>query len=133
MKTTVKHAAKDGSDFKAGLRPYFTYRDTDVGQVTGGAFTAHVIRAVPGKVPRPEWHTHTVGFQLFYVLKGWVEFEYEDIGTVRMEEGSSVYQPSGIKHRELCHSDDLEILEIVSPAKFMTDSLEEQECKQKFN
>lgn len=126
MKTTVKHAAKDGSDFKPGLRPYFTYRDTDIARVTGGAFTAHVIRAVPGKVPMSEWHTHTVGFQMFYVLKGWVEFEYEDIGKVRMEEGSSVYQPSGIKHRELGHSDDLEILEIVSPAKFVTHSLAEK-------
>ena len=126
MKTTVMHAAKDGSDFKAGLRPYYTYRDTNVNEATGGAFTAYVIRAVPDQTPKPEWHTHTVGFQLFYVLKGWVEFEYEDIGKVLMEEGSSVYQPSGIKHRELRHSDDLEILEIVSPAQFITNSLEEQ-------
>ena len=33
------------------------------------------------------------------VLKGWVEFEYEDIGFVRLEAGSSVYQPPMIKHR----------------------------------
>ena len=124
MRTTVKHAAKDGSDFELGLRPYYMYRDTDIKHATGGAFTAHVIRAVPGKIPKPEWHTHTVGFQMFFVLKGWVDFEYEDIGRVRMEVGSSVYQPSGIKHRELAHSDDLEILEIVSPAEFKTESLE---------
>lgn len=126
MKTTVTHAADDGSDFRLGLRPYYMYRDTGVSDATKGAYTAHVIRAVPGKVAKPEWHTHEVGFQLFYVLKGWVEFEYEDIGKVRMEVGSSVYQPSGIKHRELRHSDDLEILEIVSPADFKTTSLEEQ-------
>lgn len=124
MKTTVMHAKPDGSDYKPGLREYFEYRETGVKEATGGAFTAHVIRAVPGKVPEPEWHTHTVGFQIFFVLKGWVEFEYEDIGRVRMEVGSSVYQPSGVKHRELCHSDDLEVLEIVSPAKFDTQSLE---------
>src|SRR5680860_664733 len=69
--TVVSHMASDGSDFHTGLRPYFTYRDTGVKDVTNGAFTAHVIRAVPGQIPKPEWHTHTVGFQLFYVLKGW--------------------------------------------------------------
>lgn len=124
VETIVTHAAADGSDFEAGLRPYFTYRDTGIKEATGGAYTAHVIRAVPGQVPVPEWHVHTVGFQLFFVLKGWVEFEYEDIGRVRMEAGSSVYQPSGVKHRELSHSDDLEILEVVSPAAFATESLE---------
>ncbi|MCP1677241.1 quercetin dioxygenase-like cupin family protein [Natronocella acetinitrilica] len=127
MQTVVTHAAADGSDFEPGLREYFTYRDTGIKEMTGGAFTAHIIRAVPGKTPKPEWHVHTVGFQLFYVLKGWVEFEYEDIGRVRMEAGSSVYQPSGVKHRELAHSDDLEVLEVVSPATFATESLESKD------
>lgn len=124
MKTIVSHAAPDGADYKSGLRPYFTYRDTGIKEATNGAFTAHVIRAVPGQVPKPEWHTHTVGFQLFYVLKGWVEFEYEDIGRVKMEAGSTVYQPPGIKHREIKHSDDFEVLEVVSPADFATTSAE---------
>jgi len=124
MRTTVSHAAPDGSDFELGLRPYFTYRDTGIKEATGGAYTAHVIRAVPGKVMKPESHTHTVGFQMFFVLKGWVEFEYEDIGVVRMGPGDSVYQPSGVKHRELSHSDDLEVLEVVSPASFETASSE---------
>jgi quercetin dioxygenase-like cupin family protein len=125
MGTIVSIAAKDGSDFHIGLRPYFSYRGTGIKEETGGAFTAHVIKAVPGKVMKPEWHTHTVKFQMFFVLKGWVEFEYEDIGKVRMGVGDSVYQPPGIKHRELAHSDDFEVLEIVSPAKFETVSLEQ--------
>lgn len=121
MRTIVSHVAPDGSDYKPGLRDYFTYRDTGVSEITGGAFTAHLIRAVPGKTVKPEWHTHTVGFQIFFVFKGWVEFEYEDIGRVRMGPGDLVYQPSGVKHRELCHSDDFEVLEIVSPANFATE------------
>jgi hypothetical protein len=44
-------------------------------------------------------------------LKGWVEFEYEDIGVVRMEVGSPVYQPDRIRHRQLTCGNDLEILE----------------------
>jgi mannose-6-phosphate isomerase-like protein (cupin superfamily) len=54
------------------------------------------------------------------VLKGWVEFEYEGHGVVRLEAGSSVYQPPRIRHRELGHSADLELLEIVMPADFAT-------------
>ena len=59
--------------------------------------------------------------QLVYVLRGWVEFNYEGSGLVRLEAGSSVYQPPGIRHREVGHSDDLEMLEIVMPADFRTD------------
>lgn len=125
MKTHFTHAAKDGSDFDMGLRPFFAYRDTGINHATGGAFTAHVIRAVPGKHAQPHWHQHTVGFQMVYILKGWVEFEYEDVGKVRLEAGSTVYQPSGVLHRELAHSDDLELLEIVSPAKFETHAVNE--------
>lgn len=120
MTTTVRHAAKDGSDFDRGLREYFEYRDTGVREATGDSFAAHVIRAVPGKNATGQWHTHTTGFQLFYVLKGWVEFEYEDIGKVMMEVGSSAYQPPGIRHRELRHSEDFEVLEIASPGNFGT-------------
>ncbi|WP_454873538.1 cupin domain-containing protein [Paraburkholderia xenovorans] len=119
-RTLVTHAATDGSDFKVGLRPYFTYRGTGTDKATNGNYTAHVIRAVPGIKAKPEWHTHSIDFQLFFVLRGWVIFEYEDIGVTRMEAGSSVYQPPGIRHRELEHSDDFEVLEIVSPAEFAT-------------
>ena len=59
-----------------------------------------------------------------YVLQGWVEFEYEDVGQVRLEKGSSVLQPPGIRHREVTHSADLELLEITNPAEFVTTAAE---------
>ena len=34
--------------------------------------------------------------------------------------GSSAYQPPRVRHRELAHSDDLEILEITMPGAFET-------------
>jgi quercetin dioxygenase-like cupin family protein len=64
-------------------------------------------------------------FQLVYILKGWIEFEfeYEGQGVVRLEAGSCVHQPPGIRHRELGHSDDIEMLEIVLPAGFATEEV----------
>lgn len=43
---------------------------------------------------------------------------------VRMKPGSCFYQPPGIRRRELSHSKDLELLEIVAPATFRTVSME---------
>jgi len=121
QRTTVHH--DDPAAFSAGLRAFFAYRDLGVANVTGGGFGAHVIRAIPGEGAKPDWHTHTLGFQFVYVLRGWVEFDYEDVGRVRLEQGSSVYQPPGIRHREVAHSDDVEMLEITSPAEFATQSV----------
>ena len=81
---------------------------------------AHVIRARPGKAPHGEWHSHGVQVQFVYVLKGWVEFEYEGVGKVMMKAGSCFYQPPNIRHREIRHSKNVEMLEIVSPATFKT-------------
>ncbi|MFN3566758.1 MAG: cupin, partial [Burkholderiaceae bacterium] len=58
--------------------------------------------------------------QLVYVLRGWIRFEYEGAGEVLLTAGSCVHQPPGIRHKELGHSDDLELLEIVMPADFAT-------------
>ena len=55
-----------------------------------------------------------------YILKGWIEFECEGQGVVRLEAGSCVHQPPNIRHRELGHSDDIEMLEVVLPAGFTT-------------
>jgi mannose-6-phosphate isomerase-like protein (cupin superfamily) len=58
------------------------------------------------------------------VLRGSAVFEYEGVGKVKMKPGSCFYQPPGIRHREISHSKDLELLEIVAPAKFKTISTE---------
>lgn len=121
-RTHVQHAK--GADFDQGLRQYFAYRNLGFDTATGGRFGANVIRAVPGEHPHGAWHVHELEFQFVYVLKGWVEFEYEDIGFVRLEAGSTVNQPPLVRHREIRHSDDVEILEITSPAEFVTRTVE---------
>lgn len=110
----------DSSAFEGGLRAFFEYRKLGIGEATKGRYDAHVIRAVPGRESPATWHTHDLDFQMVYVLKGWVVFEYEETGEQMLRAGSCVLQPPGIRHREVRHSDDLEMIEIVSPADFAT-------------
>jgi quercetin dioxygenase-like cupin family protein len=123
MKFMVSHA--DESDFAHdGLRSFLEYRDLAIKEATAGRFNAHVIRARLGESPPGEWHRHDLEFQMVYVLRGWVRFEYEGVGEVLLRQGSCVHQPAGIRHREIEHSDDLEMLEITSPAEFKTEAVE---------
>ena len=43
-----------------------------------------------------------------------------DLGEHVLRAGSCVLQPPGIKHREVRHSEDMELIEIISPADFPT-------------
>lgn len=117
----VSHASD--SAFQRGLRSFFEYRDLGIGKATSGAVVAHVIRAAAGSDFSSQPHLHGTTFQLVYVLKGWIEFEYEGQGKVRLEAGSCVYQPPQIRHRELGHSEDVEMLEIVMPGEFRTEEV----------
>lgn len=114
--------------FSRGLRSFFEYRDLGINRATNGAVAAHVIHAVPGTHAEGVPHRHDTKFQMVYVLQGWVEFEYEQPGSpepvkVRLEKGSCVYQPPNIRHREVAHSDDVEMLEIVLPGDFRTEDV----------
>jgi quercetin dioxygenase-like cupin family protein len=125
----VSHA--DGAHFERGLRAFFEYRDLGIARATEGRVVAHVIRAAAGSEFSSQPHLHETAFQLVYVLKGWVEFEYEGQGRVRLQAGSSVYQPPRIRHREIGHSEDLELLEIVMPAYFKTVEVDAIEAAQR--
>jgi len=109
--------------FERGLRSFYEYRDLGIRKATDGRVDAHVIRAAAGKEFSSQPHRHETSFQLVYVLKGWIEFEYEGQGVVRLEAGSCVHQPPAIRHRELGHSDDIEMLEVVLPAGFATEEV----------
>ncbi len=124
MSTSAQHfVATHARDavFERGLRAFFEYRDLGIEKATDGRVVAHVIRAAQGAAFSSQPHLHRTTFQLVYVLKGWIEFEYEGQGPVRLEAGSCVYQPPGIRHRELGHSEDVEMLEIVMPGGFATE------------
>jgi hypothetical protein len=93
--------ARDAA-WESGLRGFFAYRDLGVAAATEGRVGAHVIRARGASDETGDRHRHALDFQL--------------------EAGSSVVQPPGIRHVELAHSADLEMLEITLPARFETES-----------
>ena len=117
----VSHA-KDAA-FERGLRSFYEYRDLGIKAATAGRVVAHIIRPAAGTDFSSQPHIHITTFQLVYVLKGWIEFEYEGQGRVRLEAGSCVHQPPQIRHREVGHSEDLEMLEVVLPADFKTEEV----------
>src|SRR5712691_12573725 len=117
----VSHA--DGAAFERGLRSFYEYRDLGIKEATAGRVVAHVIRPAAGTEFSSQPHVHKTAFQLVYVLKGWIEFEYEGQGRVRLEAGSCVHQPPEIRHRELGHSKDIEMLEVVLPANFQPEEV----------
>jgi quercetin dioxygenase-like cupin family protein len=117
----VSHA--QGATFERGLRSFYEYRDLGIKEATAGSVDAHVIRAAAGTEFSSQPHLHKTTFQLVYVFKGWIEFEYEGQGKVRLEAGSCVHQPPDIRHRELGHSEDIEMLEVVLPAGFKTEEV----------
>jgi mannose-6-phosphate isomerase-like protein (cupin superfamily) len=112
--------AKDAV-YTTGLRSFMEYRDLGLETATHGTFRAHVIRIKKEAAGAHDLHTtglhrHLCDFQMFYVLKGWIKFVYEGEGERTFHAGDCVLQPPGIVHNELDCSDDLEVLEVYSPA-----------------
>lgn len=96
------------------------YRDL-IPERLGGSIIASHIR-IPGGGPVPDMvHYHTVGFQLIYCYRGWVDLLYEDQGDMmRLSAGDCVIQPPRIRHRVCVSSDNLEVIEIGVPAEHVT-------------
>ena len=116
-------AQAKGADWRVGLRPHFAYRDLGIDAATAGKVLAQVIRArQPCDGPGDE-HTHSLDFQMVYVLKGWMRTEFEGVGERTLQAGDCMYQEPGISHRVLDYSADLEVLEITIPADFETVSV----------
>ena len=117
-----------GGHVLRGNRDLYSVKAT-VGRIMTVTITAPDDNAVfqiyePGTHADAPRHTHTLDFQFIYVLKGWAIFEYEGYGEHKLVAGSTVYQPPGIRHKEIAHSDDFEVLEITMPAQFETRTAE---------
>ncbi len=96
------------------------YRDLIPDRLGGSIIASHI--RIPDGGPVPDMvHYHTVGFQLIFCYKGWVDLVYEDQGEpFRLEAGNCVIQPPEIRHRVLYASDNIEVIEIGVPAEHVT-------------
>ena len=106
-----------------GRRAFFEYRDTGLGVQTDGKFRAQVMRSTD-VMESTGWHYHECELQFVYVLKGWVDLEFEGGRTERVAEGGVMAIPGGMVHNEIAVSPDFEALEVASPADMGTVAVE---------
>jgi quercetin dioxygenase-like cupin family protein len=101
---------------RAGMQ----YRDLIPSRLGGSIIASHI--RIPDGGPVPDMvHYHTVGFQLIFCYRGWVDLVYEDQGEpFRLYAGNCVIQPPEIRHRVLYASDNIEVIEIGVPAEHVT-------------
>ncbi len=101
---------------RAGMQ----YRDLIPDRLGGSIIASHI--RIPDGGPVPDMvHYHTVGFQLIFCYRGWVDLVYEDQGPpFRLYAGNCVIQPPEIRHRVLFASDNIEVIEIGVPAEHVT-------------
>jgi quercetin dioxygenase-like cupin family protein len=101
---------------RAGMQ----YRDLIPDRLGGSIIASHI--RIPDGGPVPDMvHYHTVGFQLIFCYRGWVDLVYEDQGEpFRLHAGNCVIQPPQIRHRVLFASDNIEVIEIGVPAEHVT-------------
>ncbi len=103
------------------------YRDLIPDRLGGSIIASHI--RIPDGGPVPDMvHYHTVGFQLIFCYRGWVDLVYEDQGEpFRLHAGNCVIQPPQIRHRVLYASDNIEVIEIGVPAEHVTEIDHEME------
>ncbi|MGQ0611668.1 MAG: cupin domain-containing protein [Paracoccaceae bacterium] len=96
------------------------YRDLIPSRLGGAMIASHI--RIPDGGPVPDMvHYHTVGFQLIFCYRGWVDVLYEDQGgMIRLEAGDCVIQPPGIRHRVCEASAAIEVIELGVPAEHVT-------------
>jgi len=96
------------------------YRDLIPGRLDGRVIASHI--RIPRGGPVPDYvHHHDVQFQMIYCYRGWVKVVYEDQGApFVMNAGDCVLQPPHIRHRVLECSDNMEVIEVSSPAEHET-------------
>ena len=101
---------------RAGMQ----YRDLIPDRLGGSIIASHI--RIPDGGPVPDMvHYHSVGFQLIFCYKGWVDLVYEDQGEpLRLIAGNCVIQPPEIRHQVLYASDNIEVIEIGVPADHIT-------------
>jgi quercetin dioxygenase-like cupin family protein len=113
-------ATVEDAKYVAGRREFFKYRELGVTEASNGRMRAQVTSATQGLGQPTGWHYHVCEQQFIYMMKGWVDLEFEDGTKVRLKQGDSMMIPGGTRHNETATADELEILEVSVPAEMKT-------------
>lgn len=100
-----------------GRRTFLQYFDLGIADASKGLISTQLTRVRTGMSNPTGWHYHECDFQWLLVTKGWLELQFEDGQTQRVDAGSVCFIPGGYRHNETGTSDDLEFLEIFMPPK----------------
>jgi mannose-6-phosphate isomerase-like protein (cupin superfamily) len=117
---TLAIATTENPIYVAGRRDFFKYRELGVTEATHGRMRAQITESNKGLSEPTGWHYHVCEQQFIYMLKGWVDLEFEDGRKVRLKQGDSMMIPGGMRHNETATSEEMDILEISVPSKFGT-------------
>jgi quercetin dioxygenase-like cupin family protein len=117
---TLAYGSLENPVFVPGRREFFKYRELGVTEATNGRMRAQVTLASQGLSRPTGWHYHVCEQQFVYMMKGWVDLEFEDGTKVRLKAGESLMIPGGTRHNETATSDEMELLELSVPAKMDT-------------
>jgi quercetin dioxygenase-like cupin family protein len=116
----VAHARAAEPVLVKGRREFFTYRDLGLKEGSAGTMRAQVMKATQGLSQPTGWHYHECDGQFIYILKGWVELQFEDGRTLKVEQGDSLFIPGFLRHNEIRTADEMEILEVSIPGELGT-------------
>jgi quercetin dioxygenase-like cupin family protein len=116
----LAYAPASNPAYKPGRRSFFKYRELGVTEATEGRMRAQVTSCTQGLGEPTGWHYHVCEHQLVYMLKGWVDLEFEDGRKIRLMPGESLMIPGGMRHNETGTADELELLEVSVPAEMKT-------------
>jgi quercetin dioxygenase-like cupin family protein len=113
-------AKLENATYVPGRRDFFKYRELGVTEASNRRMRAQVTSATQGLGKPTGWHYHVCEQQLVYMLKGWVDLEFEDGTKVHLQAGDSLMIPGGTIHNETGTADELELLEVSVPADMGT-------------
>src|SRR5205823_2392736 len=97
----IAHARAASPVLVKGRRDFLKYRDLEVANASAGKMRAQVMSSTKGMSRPTGWHYHECESQFIYILKGWVDLEFEDGRTIRVEEGDSLFIPGYLRHNEI--------------------------------
>lgn len=101
------------ADYEAGPFAGSFYRDFKLARVTGGRFVARAIKRIPEAQPEGRRGIRDSISRIVSVAEGWMESEFDDVGTVRMRRGSVACQPPAILRSDIVYGDGLTMIEAI--------------------